>query len=61
MSEKVINDGEIRKVLMTRESIISTATKMKEKLDRDLSKSEVSGLLTYMNKQNYNQSYDDAS
>jgi hypothetical protein len=54
MSSGVIDDGNIRKELMTRRSIIDTAVKLKDVLGRDVSKSEIRGLMSFMGKQNFN-------
>jgi hypothetical protein len=54
MSSGVINDGDIRKVIMTRVSIIDTATKLKDVLGRNVSKAEIDGLIGFMKSQNFN-------
>lgn len=53
MSETV-NDGTIRSIYLTRNSIIDTTSILKGLVGRDVKPSEVSGLLSYMKEQNYN-------
>ena len=44
---------EVRAVLLTRASIIDTATKLKNIIGRDVAANEIAGLVSYMKKQNY--------
>ena len=53
MSES-INDAALRAVFLTRNSIIETATVLKDVIKRDVRKSEVSGLVAFIKNQNFN-------
>lgn len=53
MSE-TINDTALRSVFLTRNSIIETATVLKDIIKRDVGKSEISGLISFIKNQNFN-------
>lgn len=49
-----INDGRLRAVYLTKKSITDTANKLRSMMDRDVTKSDVSGLVLFMKELNYN-------
>jgi len=53
MSE-TINDSELRSVFLTRNSIVETASVLRDVIGRDIGKHEITGLIAHMKGQNYN-------